>query len=74
MSRFVAAISVACGDRHTITHNVDAINPSAAAGWHSFVKATQGRSTVALAPLSFEQGVVGSAGLRYEGVFGMKPR
>jgi len=62
MSRFVGAISVACGGRHTITTWM----PSAAR--LAFVKAPQGRNTVALAPLSSEQGVVGSAGLRHGGV------
>jgi hypothetical protein len=60
MSRFVGAASVAGGDRHTITTWM----PSAAR--LAFVKATQGRSTVALSPLGSEQGVVGSA------VFAMK--
>ena len=51
-SRFVCAISVSCGNRHTITTWM----PSAAR--LAFVKAPQGRNTVALAPLSSEQGVV----------------
>ena len=55
MSRFVGAASVAGGDRHTITTWM----PSAAR--LAFVKATQGRSTVAVAPLGSEQGVVGVA-------------
>jgi len=55
MSRFVGAASVAGGDRQTITTWM----PSAAR--LAFVKATQGRSTVALAPLASEQGVVGAA-------------
>ena len=55
MSRFVGAASVAGGDRHTITTWM----PSAAR--LAFVKATQGRSKVALAPLGSEQGVVGAA-------------